>query len=496
MVLNSVKSYQRVYSFTNDIEHTEAIMAAGFYSSFHVTSVTLPEFIQATKLDVAIATKYFENAHMSIIKTTGMMGSILDILAGSFDWLWVGNLGPDVKDYLRKIPGYQDLFGDMAFCDCEHCQSIYSPAAYFVDLMQFVERYVISKHFVGSKANHVLNLKVRRPDLWTLPLTCDNTTTLVPYLDIINEILESYIANKKGFTGDLNDRTAVEEFVYKTEIALEKPGTWKNGVHAFTQPYHHPLESVATYLGHFGKTREHIALLLKKPQEEVSKARLHLSDKEYELIITPDSSPAFINRVYGIDFAEASGKISPFNAQLLLKPMKVDRKELGRLFKTKFITNEGADNIEIRGEKINADSIQNNIERVRNLTYNVLDRAHRFVRLWQKTEWAIEELDLVLSQFKVLGIASDIAAVILTTIGNILRLQEQLKISFKELFSVLYSLPTISLEENEKSFFDSLFNHEDVVLAEGIYPKNSVKLIHPALAIRLPQRSAHSYNHW
>ncbi|HNP84100.1 MAG TPA: neuraminidase-like domain-containing protein [Nitrospira sp.] len=490
MVLKSVKSYQRVYSFTDDIEHAEAIMAAGFHSSFHVTSVTLPEFIRATKLDSAIATKYFENAHMSIIKTTGMMGSVLDLLTGSFDWLRVGNVGPDIKDYLRKIPGYQDLFGELAFCDCEHCQSIYSPAAYFVDLMQFVERYVMAKHFTGAKAAHVLNLKVRRPDLWTLPLTCENTSTLIPYLDIINEILESYIASQKGFTGDVNNRTAVEEFVYKREIALEKPGDWKSNVHTFTQPYHHPLESVATYLGHFEKTREHIALLLKKPQEEVSITRLHVSDKEYQLITSPDSTSAFINRIYGMTFTEASGKIAPFNAQSLLKPMKVDRRELGRLFKTKFITNEGADAIEIKGEKLTADSIQNDIERVRNLTYAALDRAHRFVRVWRKTGWAIEELDLLISQLKVSGVATDIAAVTLTTIGHILRLQEQLKLSFKEVFSVIYGLPTISLEENEKSFLDSLFNHEDVVLAEGSYPKTSVKLIHPSLAIDQSSASA------
>ena len=58
---------------------------------------------------------------------------------------------------------------------------------------------------------NVLNLKVRRPDLWELPLTCENTTTLVPYLDIINEILESFIAKKKGFA-----------FTMKTKELLEK----------------------------------------------------------------------------------------------------------------------------------------------------------------------------------------------------------------------------------------------------------------------------------
>src|SRR5699024_10555212 len=108
-----------------------------------------------------------------------------DIVRGSFDWLNVGNMNTGVRDYLKKIPGYQELFGPQAFCNCKHCQSIYSPAAYFVDLMQFVEKFVLSKHFRGSKAGHVLNLKVRRPDLWALPLTCENTNAIISSLDII-----------------------------------------------------------------------------------------------------------------------------------------------------------------------------------------------------------------------------------------------------------------------------------------------------------------------
>ena len=483
MVLNSVKSYQRVYSFTQDIEHTEAIMAAGFHSSFHITSVTLPEFIKTTKLEAKLATKYFENAHMGIIRTTGVMGSILDILTGSFDWTAVGNSSPAIKDYLKDIPGYQDLFGDLAFCECEHCQSIYSPAAYFVDLMQFVDRYVTSKHFIGAKTNHVLNLKVRRPDLWALPLTCENTSTLVPYLDIINEILESYIAKKKGFAGDLNNRNAVEDFVYKQEIALEKPGVWKNNVHSFSQPFHLPLESVSTYLSHFEKTREDIAILLAKPQDEISKSRLNLSEKDYHLITTPDASPAFINRVYGITFTITAGKITPLNAQLLLKPIGISREERGRLLKTKFVTNNGTDTIVIQGEKIDANSIQNDIERVKNLTYDALDRAHRFVRLWRKTNWSIEELDLILSNLDTAGVASGIVSATISAIGNLLLLQEKLKISVEELIALCFRIPTTQTIENEKPLFDLLFNHEDVVATEGSYPKPAIKMIHPALSI-------------
>ena len=37
----------------------------------------------------------------------------------------------------------------------------------------------------------------RRPDLPHLQLTCENTQTTLPYIDIVNEILEYYVANDK-----------------------------------------------------------------------------------------------------------------------------------------------------------------------------------------------------------------------------------------------------------------------------------------------------------
>ena len=490
MVLNSLKSYQRVYSITQDTTATQTVMAAGFQSAYQITSVTLDEFKRATKLDTLTATKYFEDAHESIIRTTGVMGSVLDILTGSFDWTSVGNTGPSIRDYLKDIPGYQDLFGDLAFCDCEHCQSIYSPAAYFVDLMQFVDKYVLTKHFTGAQANHVLNLKVRRPNLWTLPLTCENTSTLVPYLDIINEILESYIAKQKGFTGDLNDRNAVADFVYKREIALEKPGNWKANVHSFTQPFHLPLESVSVYLSHFKKTRADIAHLLDKPDAEIAKAKLGLSEKEFQLITTADNAPAFLNSVYGITFAPQATNIQPFDAQLLLKPMGVSRKELGRLMGTRSVTSNGTDAIVIQGEKKDNTSIQNDIERIKNLTYDALDRAHRFVRLWKKTSWSIEELDLVLTHLATAGIATGIEPATVTAIGELVGVQEKLSSTVEVLISLWSTLPVVATADNQKSFLDALFNQEDVVIAEGVYPKAATPFIHPALIIDRSTASA------
>src|SRR5690606_19374089 len=102
---------------------------------------------------------------------------------------------------------------------------------------------------------------------------------------------------------------------------------------------------------------------------ECAQARFNLSDKVYQLVTSADVTPVFINRVYGIDFTVSAGKISPFDAQELLKPTGLNRKELGVILKTGYVTDNGTDNIAIQSEKKNADSIQNDIERIKNLTY-------------------------------------------------------------------------------------------------------------------------------
>ena len=40
-------------------------------------------------------------------------------------------------------------------------------------------------------------LAARRPDLPNLKLSCENTNTALPYIDVVNEILEYFTANSK-----------------------------------------------------------------------------------------------------------------------------------------------------------------------------------------------------------------------------------------------------------------------------------------------------------
>jgi hypothetical protein len=148
---------------------------------------------------------------------TAHAGTIIDLLGGPFARTPAGNVSPAIAGYLKEIPGYADFFGHQSFCNCKHCQSILGPAAYFVDLMCFVDETTHAAFFTAAP-NHTLSLRTRRPDLWTLDLTCENTNTPIPYLVIINEILENAVARDAGFAGNFADRAAVGRAVYRDTL--------------------------------------------------------------------------------------------------------------------------------------------------------------------------------------------------------------------------------------------------------------------------------------
>ncbi len=87
------------------------------------------------------------------------------------------------------IPDWDLLFGSLEMCDCEQCRTVISPAAYFTDLLHFLSQRV------ATSGNTPLDVLLsRRPDLAEIELTCDNTNIPLPYIDLVNELLEREVA--------------------------------------------------------------------------------------------------------------------------------------------------------------------------------------------------------------------------------------------------------------------------------------------------------------
>lgn len=115
-----------------------------------------------------------------------------------------------LKAVSEDFPNLKSLFKLADVCACEHCRSVYSPAAYLVEILQFLDKrsvtdLTVTPHVTTNLAKDVLF--DRRPDLGEIDLSCDNANTPIPYIDLVCELLEEEIAPDAGvaFTGNLSD---------------------------------------------------------------------------------------------------------------------------------------------------------------------------------------------------------------------------------------------------------------------------------------------------
>jgi hypothetical protein len=471
-VLAALKAYQRVMAVTGSASEAKAVVEAGYRGSAEIIGDGPVAFKAKTGLSEAAAGRAYDQAQNLVQAATSMLGTTIDVVTGGFVDLPVGNVAATVLDRLRGLSGFSDLFGSQAQCRCEHCESILGPAAYFVDLLWFVNRSVLSKYF-GDRPGHLLNLKLRRPDLWTLPLTCQNTNERVATLEIVDEVLENYIAQRGGYAGDLTDRPAVEKFVYQR--LADRVDT------SFRQPFWLPLERLDTYLRHVGRTRGDLARVVGgwwQPMEWRTACTLGLAAPEYQLVTQPATLAALRTR-YGVQFETVAPgvTIKPVDVQLLLGPVGVTREELGRLLAARQVVGTYPP-FEIRAERASSESVQNDVERVYGLTETSLDVLHRFVRLWRKLPWSIEELDLALGAVGATGEGVTEAAV--QSLAGVRVVQERLGMAIEEVCALVGPLPERPAQPDGAPLADRLFNVSPFAAAPGRLPDADRRFLHPA----------------
>ena len=96
---------------------------------------------------------------------------------------------PGIESAQQTVTTWRGQFGSVDLCECEHCSSMTSPAAYLFDCLKLLQD---APRLNGRTPLDIL--VARRPDLVRLALNCDNTETRLPLIDLVNEILERQVA--------------------------------------------------------------------------------------------------------------------------------------------------------------------------------------------------------------------------------------------------------------------------------------------------------------
>lgn len=414
LLRKQLMSYQRTLTLADSTLDRQTLLGKGYESAQAITGVTKTEFVSTSGLPLGQSRMIYARSQEYALTTSHNYATIRDTFWGNFDDFDVSNTDPLLVNDLRKIDGFGDLFGPQDFCDCEQCRSILSPAAYFVDLMHFIEQHVSKPVFINpNKQNHPLYLKNRRGDLWKLRLTCENTHTLIPYLTIVDEVLENYL--KTVVSGDIFE---------KLSDPSEKI--------SFGLPFNLPLEELRLYLSHFGITLHDIYRILKQAEAKVWRAKINLSKDEFGVITTPDPT--------GVKFRFGNpASFTDFEVQDFIRLAGITRQQLDELLALRF--NPDLQNITVAKKSL-ADELQNFPEILKNLTNDRRDFIHRFIRLWRKIPWSITELDLVLTALKdATLIGTDVSPDAVLYLAQLKDIQDKLKLNVEELCPLVHQLP-------------------------------------------------------
>src|SRR5262249_49195038 len=167
----------------------------------------------------------------------------------------------------------ESLFGSIDYCECDDCLSVYSPAAYFVDILQYLRNNNLDPSKISSDPKDISNTPLeklfrRRPDLGCLELTCENTFTVLPYIDLANEVMESFIVHLDKYHVDthdpkqatlavfnVTDETSSELLSQPQHVNYEAYCLLKSAVYPFSLPYHQPVDVIRIWLKYFGTSR-------------------------------------------------------------------------------------------------------------------------------------------------------------------------------------------------------------------------------------------------
>ncbi len=182
------------------------------------------------------------------------------------------------------LPDWETLFGNIDTCDCGHCRSVLSPAAYLVDLLRWLE----VREDTTSTSLYDL-LLARRPDLVELELSCENANRVIPYIDLVLEALESAVVGAGSVGTD-----AAHQTVVSTDDMLAAPqyrndsaySTLQTATSTFLLPYRRPLQEAEVFLAHLGVPRSMLVRSFSSTDAVIQRAQLGLSTGRVSSITT------------------------------------------------------------------------------------------------------------------------------------------------------------------------------------------------------------------
>lgn len=297
-VVEQLKTLQRVQAISPVPGAVPVLMKANLTSAFRVAEMPESTFLNAygATLGKDVARQVYTNAINTQIRNEHAMMTMREAWRGT--GLAIIDGQQPMQAHMAKLQGVADenavplnletLFGSIDYCECDDCLSVYSPAAYFVDILQYLRNNnldPLNPHTgqEGIDGTPLEKLFRRRPDLGCLELTCENTFTVLPYIDLVNEVMESFVVHFDKYHTDPNkpkqatlevfnvlDETTSELLAQPQHINYQAYCILKDAVYPFTLPYHQPIDVIRIWLKYLGTSRYELLDTFRTATEAVS----------------------------------------------------------------------------------------------------------------------------------------------------------------------------------------------------------------------------------
>lgn len=294
-VVSQLKTLQRVQAISSTPDTVSKLIKANVVSAHQIAETTPSSFLKSysDQLGEEEAQAVYHNATNVKICNEQAMQNMADAVKGTGVAFIDGKDGKDIRvgqfnaiTAAQGVPlSWESLFGDIDLCSCDDCRSVYSPANYYVELLQYLRNNDLDPSLntdgtpkypntgkKGIAGTPLEKLFTRRPDLGCLELTCENTNTVLPYIDLANEVMESFVVHLDKFkvtttaagetdTKDIIDVWNTEDETTGELLAQPQHTNYKaycilkSAVLPFTLPYHQPIDEIRIFLKFLGTSR-------------------------------------------------------------------------------------------------------------------------------------------------------------------------------------------------------------------------------------------------
>ncbi|HCQ16848.1 MAG TPA: hypothetical protein DIU20_11330, partial [Cryomorphaceae bacterium] len=339
---------------------------------------------------------------------------------------------------IKDDPNWKNLFGSEDHCGCQHCKSVYSPAAYLADCLHFLEK---------NDAFDELNR--RRPDIQHLLLNCENANTAMPYIDLVNEVLEAAVEGEHNTAKQttLSTRELVANPEHTRSQAYE---TLKTAIYPWKASFDLDNRLGHIYLKHLGVQPHRLIELFGTQAEglekERTKAILGLNETDWTLLLA-DEYEANEEDYWGLKNGESIDNTA--GIRFFLDKSQLDLDQLTELTKSRFVNQGG--HISLNYE----DPCSLDNAEILNLDSDKRKRITQLIRLQEKLGVSIRTMDHLLYA---LG-EHHIDETVLSELAQLVLWQQRFGLSYEELIGWVDILPTKSLRDkkNHRELYEKIF---------------------------------------